>query len=88
MTRLSSRGRLLPEWHKKEKDFRDWYLCLVDNFMYNDRTHYFHYVEALKPLEKVRGYREIRYPKMEEARRKVRDLLHEPTTAVREPATV
>ena len=33
-------------------------------------------VQALRCVEEVRGYREIRYPKMEETKRKVEALLN------------
>ncbi len=75
MKRMKFLRKLLPEWHKQEKDFRDWYFSLVDAFNYSDRASYLAYVEALKTPEEVRGYREIRYPRMEEARQKVKILL-------------
>lgn len=69
--------KLLPEWHKREKDFRDWYSGLVEAFQYSDRGSYLAYVDALRTPEEVRGYREIRYPKMDEAREKAKILLSE-----------
>lgn len=67
--------KLLPQWHKKEKEFRQWYGELVDQFDYHDQTSYSLYFQALQTPEEVRGYRKIRYPKMEEARLKVSELL-------------
>jgi indolepyruvate ferredoxin oxidoreductase len=67
--------RLLPEWHKDEKAFRQWYYDLVDRFDFHDDASYHLYVQALRTPEEVRGYRQIRYPKMDDARVKVSELL-------------
>ena len=67
---------LLSGWHTKEREFRDWYIRdVVMNFDGSKEPRYDAHVEALRLPEQVRGYREIRYPKMEEARRKARQLL-------------
>jgi indolepyruvate ferredoxin oxidoreductase len=66
-----------PQWHRSEREFRDWYIRLVENFHYEDRAGYDRYVKALRCVEEVRGYREIRYPKMEEAKRKAEESLRE-----------
>lgn len=84
MKRLKWLRSLLPEWHKREKDFRDWYIRLVDAFDYADRSSYDRYVAALRVPEEVRGYRDIRYPKMEEAHRRVQTLLPREEPAVRQ----
>jgi indolepyruvate ferredoxin oxidoreductase len=70
--------RVMPQWHRREREFRDWYIRLVANFDYEDRASYDRYVKALRCVEDVRGYREVRYPKMDEARRKAEDLLAQP----------
>jgi indolepyruvate ferredoxin oxidoreductase len=75
MKHLKFLRRLLPQWHAREKDFRRWYLELVKNFRYEDYKTYLGFVEALKCPEEVRGYREIRYPKMQAAQQKVKDIL-------------
>jgi indolepyruvate ferredoxin oxidoreductase len=76
--------RVMPAWHRREREFRDWYIRLVENFRNVDgKLAYERSVEALRCIELVRGYREIRYPKMDEAKRKVEALLN--TTA---PSTV
>jgi indolepyruvate ferredoxin oxidoreductase len=67
--------RLLPQWHRKEKEFRDWYMGIVDQFHFQDRDSYQLYLQALKVPEEVRGYRHIRYPKMQDARMRVSELL-------------
>lgn len=67
---------LLPEWHHKEKEFRDWYIHWVKSFNYfQEDSNYWDYIELLKTPETVRGYRKIRYPKIEDARRKIDRLI-------------
>lgn len=75
MRRLKFLRRWLPQWHRIENEFRAWYCRLVDCFDFQDEAAYHLYVEALRTPEEVRGYREVRYPKMEEARLKVSELL-------------
>jgi indolepyruvate ferredoxin oxidoreductase len=72
--------RLLPFWHLKERQFRKWYELLVTDFRYHDQASYKTYVDILNIPQEVRGYREIRYPKMKQARHKVRELLKNVTT--------
>jgi indolepyruvate ferredoxin oxidoreductase len=78
--------RVMPQWHRRERAFRDWYIRLVAEFRYEDRASYERYVKALRCVEEVRGYREVRYPKMDEARRKAEALLSQPSKAA--PVTV
>jgi indolepyruvate ferredoxin oxidoreductase len=78
--------RVMPQWHRRERAFRDWYIRLVAEFRYEDRASYERYVKALRCVEEVRGYREVRYPKMDEARRKAEALLVHPAKAA--PVTV
>ena len=66
-------------WHRREREFRDWYIDIVKNFHYSDRAGYDRYVKALRCVEEVRGYREVRYPKMEEAKRKAEAALAQST---------
>ncbi len=68
--------RWLSQWHAKERDFREWYIKeVIDTFSPSDDTNYAKYVEAIECVEQVRGYRQIRYPKMEEAKQTVEKLL-------------
>jgi indolepyruvate ferredoxin oxidoreductase len=83
---------VLPSWHRRERDFRDWYIRLVEDFSHilptlgADRAAYDRWVEALRCVEQVRGYREVRYPKMDEARRRAEELVrHGVRPAVRAP---
>ncbi len=74
--------RAMPAWHRREREFRDWYIALVENFRNVDgQPAYERYVQALRCVEQVRGYREIRYPKMDEAQRKVETLLNTATSS-------
>lgn len=82
--RMKFLRRVLPGWHKKEREFRDWYRVLVAEFTYHDLASYRRYVKALKAPEKVSGYREVLYPKMGEARRFVDELLKGKVTISRQ----
>ena len=74
--RMKFLRRCLSRWHKKERDFRDWYITeVIDTFDPTNATEYDKHVEALQCVEFVRGYRELRYPKMEEAKKTVEKLL-------------
>jgi indolepyruvate ferredoxin oxidoreductase len=73
--------QVMPQWHSREREFREWYIALVERFVQSAITSqpsadsYGAWVQALRCVEEVRGYREIRYPKMDEAKRKVEALL-------------
>ncbi|MCX7915907.1 MAG: 2-oxoacid:acceptor oxidoreductase family protein, partial [Verrucomicrobiae bacterium] len=73
---------LLPNWHRPEREFRDWYIRLVEDFCHvlpalrDNRPAYNRWVEALRCVEQVSGYREIRHPKMQQARRRAEELVH------------
>ena len=79
--------RALPEWHRQEKEFRDWYLGLLPQFAQaaSDPQRYERFVRILALPETVSGYREIRYPKMAAARaqadRWLTELLNLPAPA-------
>ena len=76
MKRMKFLRRWLPEWHAKEKAFREWYMTrVIDTFSPTDTETYEKHLQALECVEEVRGYRDIRYPKMETAKQKVEGLL-------------
>ena len=76
MKRMKFLRRWFPQWHAKEKAFREWYItCVIDTFAPDDAEMYEKHLQALECVEEVRGYREIRYPKMEVARQTVESLL-------------
>lgn len=68
MRRMKFLRTLLPAWHREEKDYRDWYMALVEGFEYTDEKRYWTYVRALRLPDEVRGYREVIWPKMLAAR--------------------
>lgn len=71
--------RWLPEWHREEREFRDWYFGLLSLFpqMVADPQRYALFVTILRLPMEVTGYREIRYPKMRAAREQVAAWLAE-----------
>ena len=76
MKKMKFLRRWLSQWHTKEKGFRDWYTTqVIDTFAPTDAESYENHVRAIEVPEEVRGYREVRHPKMEAAREKVAELL-------------
>ncbi len=76
MKRMKFLRRWLSGWHAKEKAFREWYITrVIDTFSPTDTETYEKHLQALECVEEVRGYREIRYPKMEKAKQRVENLL-------------
>ena len=63
--------RRLPGWHRREAEFRDWYVSLLDRVDLSTDASYEQALRVLKCPEDVSGYREIRYPKMDVARQAV-----------------
>ena len=75
MKRMKFLRRWLPQWHAKEKAFREWYITrVIDTFAPTDAETYEKHLQALECVEEVRGYREIRSPKMEVAKQTVEGL--------------
>ena len=73
--------QVMPGWHRRECDFRDWYIALVENFpAVTGAEARARYIQALRCVESIKGYREIRNPKMDAARQQAEQLLA-PTTA-------
>jgi indolepyruvate ferredoxin oxidoreductase len=80
MKKMKFLRRWLSQWHAKEKGFRDWYTTqVIDTFAPTDAESYENHVRAIEVPEEVRGYREVRHPKMEAAREKVSELLRHNT---------
>lgn len=67
--------RLLPSWHRREKDFRQWYIDLLAQMDLGGDVAYQKWMTILNCPEQVTGYREIRYPKMLQAQAQVQELL-------------
>jgi indolepyruvate ferredoxin oxidoreductase len=70
MSRMKWLRRALPDWHRHECEFREWYFGVVAGVpeATGDKRAYDLVVSTLKLPESVSGYREIRYPKMAAAR--------------------
>jgi indolepyruvate ferredoxin oxidoreductase len=72
--------RKLPHWHERECDFRDWFIALLDRVDLASEAGYERALRALNSPGPVSGYREVRYPKMDQAREAVEaDLAATPT---------
>ncbi|QSR84738.1 DUF6537 domain-containing protein [Methylacidimicrobium sp. B4] len=78
--------RILVGWHQKERGFRDWYCGLLERFRFSSPAEYHRWLAILRLPESVRGYRELRYGKMEEARAQADRLLAESSTSGRSAA--
>ena len=60
--------RKLPGWHARETAFRAWYAGLLDRVTLATDAGYEQALRVLNCVTDVTGYREIRYPKMDQAR--------------------
>jgi indolepyruvate ferredoxin oxidoreductase len=67
--------KLLWNWHAQEKDFRDWFVHLMDQFQPLGAADYERWLKVLALPQDVRGFRDVRYPKMEAAKAKASELL-------------
>jgi indolepyruvate ferredoxin oxidoreductase len=68
--------RLLPAWHDKEKNFRQWYFDLADQFSAPaSPAAYAIWLQLLRLPEEATGYREVRYPRMAAAQLRAAELL-------------
>jgi len=67
--------KLLWNWHAREKDFRDWFVHLMDQFRPRNAADYERWLKVMALPQDVRGYRDVRYPKMEAAKAKASELL-------------
>jgi indolepyruvate ferredoxin oxidoreductase len=74
--------RRLPGWHKRESAFRDWYIALLHRVDLATDSGYAQGLRVLRSPENVSGYREIRYPKMDVARREAEEDLARPRVDV------
>lgn len=76
MRRAKFLRRMLPAWHAKERAFRDWYFDLADQFEASQNQEaYAAWLKVFRLPEEVTGYREVRYPKMEQAQKRAQVLL-------------
>ena len=83
MRRMKILRRLFSNWwHREEREFSHWYAGLLLRFDYEDEEEYRTWVRVLELPEEVRGYRQVRTPKMAAARQRAEELLQR-----RPPAT-
>lgn len=75
MASMGFARKLMPSWHKREREFREWYRGLVDQLNYTSPRDYQRWAAILSTPAPVTGYREIRYPKMEAAKLRAQQLL-------------
>jgi len=75
MKRLKFLRRILPAWHRPEKDFREWYAKLLSQFEFHGEMEYQLWLEVLNAPEPVTGYRHIRHPKQDRARQEAEATL-------------
>ncbi len=82
--------RKIPGWHKREAAFRDWYMGLLDRVHPTEDADYERVVKILRLPEGATGYREVRYPKMDQARQEAERLLSAAVqgAGVEQPAVV
>jgi indolepyruvate ferredoxin oxidoreductase len=80
--------RVLPDWHRQEKEFRDWYISLLPRMAetVGDARRYALFTQVLQLPAQATGYREIRYPKMDAARAQADAWLAELGAAPASPA--
>jgi indolepyruvate ferredoxin oxidoreductase len=69
--------RKIPGWHKREVEFREWYIQLLGRVDLSTNPGYDTALKVLTCLEDVKGYREVRYPTMDAARAAVETHLNE-----------
>ena len=67
--------RNLPGWHAREVAFRDWYIGLLDRVNLSTEAGYAQALQVLACIGDVTGYREVRYPKMDAAKKAVEQEL-------------
>jgi len=67
--------RRISGWHRREAEFRDWYIGLLNRIDLSEPESYEQSRKVLSCPQHVSGYRELRYPKMDRARKEVEALL-------------
>lgn len=78
MRRMRFLRRLMPGWHRTEREFIGWYIStVVEPFISRtgEKPSYKAWTEAISAPEMAKGYREVRAPGMESAKRAVALLL-------------
>ncbi|MEE9212401.1 MAG: DUF6537 domain-containing protein [Phycisphaeraceae bacterium] len=70
MAKMGFLRKVMPGWHRREREFRLWYETLVDDCDWSGPRDYQRWLAILSTPEAVTGYREVRYPKMQAARQR------------------
>ena len=72
MSKMGFARSILPGWHSKERAYRDWYMGVVDSIDWTETDSanaYNRWVAVTGTTQHIKGYREVRYPKQELARK-------------------
>lgn len=67
--------KVMPGWHKREMGFRNWYMELVEERRWKNDGEYEKWLAALSVPEQARGFREVLYPQLKEARARAEEIL-------------
>jgi len=67
--------KFMPLHRRQERKLLRWYEQVVDDFGYANESAYAQYVEALRVVESVTGYAEVREPKMKDAMSRANQIL-------------
>ncbi len=73
--------KIMPRWHRREREFRDWFVQIVDQIpaaVAQNPREYARWLAIATTLDAVTGFREVRYPKQDDARQRIERLLDEP----------
>ena len=91
IARLRWLRRLIPRWHRREREFRQWYERLIGQLDFESgqsEQAYQRWVAILRMPETVCGFREVAYPKMLAARRQAEEWLSTDPDQFEPPAVV
>lgn len=84
LRRLKFLRKVLPGWHRSDKQFLQWYVVLLERF-YNQppraSADYQRWLSALSAVDEVNGFREYREPKLRQAQVRCEQTLAGQATA-------
>jgi len=67
--------RKIPGWHRRETQLRSWYEVVLQQVDLSTESSYRASVDILKSPEQITGYREVRYPKIDQVQQQVAQKL-------------
>jgi len=73
---------VMPWYRYQDRKLLRWYKQVVDDFTTIDDAHYEPYVEALRSVESITGYAEVRWPKIKAAQDRAMQILQ----SIRKPS--